>query len=194
MKSTLISLLLVLPSALLLAQAEQFCARVELRGAASFSSAQVTGNSGLYYKTHTVECTPSCGYFATSKIEVLFDLQYAYSSTENGLSGEPGTVTREHQLGFAAGLAYNYPVSPLFTPFVGTKVGLSWDRLMFDGGYDSGWGRRRISFPDVVLGCRVFVSREWALLVFAEYTKTAPLLHWDRDETIKLGFGFSVFI
>jgi hypothetical protein len=194
MKSTLISLLLILPSASTLSQPEKFPSSIELRGAVSFTFTQWTDNPGFYYKTHTLEFTPSCGYFLIDEIELLLDLQYAYSSTQNGFAGEADMETREHQLGLAVGVAYNYRVSPLFTPFLGTKIGLSWDRQKFGNIPDRGWGRRQISFPDIILGGRMFVSRDWAILVFAEYSKTAPLLHWDKDETVKIGFGFSVFI
>jgi hypothetical protein len=198
-----IALLVLLPG-LLVAQDERVPPKFELQGTASFRLSNLSSPSPYigtrsWSKTPPLPLTPSCGYFVTKDVELLIDLRYAYSRNDDWWNEGPIVQQSRHQLGFGVGVAYNHQVTSFFVPYLAAKVGLSWTRMIQEWGYDSGWGRRRISFPDFVLGGRLFFSTEWAGLVFMEYTRTVPWadiswVEWDEYETIVFGIGFSVFI
>jgi hypothetical protein len=173
---------------------------IELQGAVSFNNSISTnivspvGLTGGYFKTQTLALRPSCGYFVTSAIECLLDLRYSFSFSEISYLGKSGPTIRHYECGLSVGVAYNYEVNEFFTPFVAAKIGVSWDRDLYDDMYDEGWGSKAVAFPDVIVGGRLFFSRQWALLLFGEYSKTAPIPNWEKNEALALGIGFAVFI
>ena len=177
----------------------------ELQGTASYQFEERSGTLPDFgalnmSKTHTVMVTPTCGYFVCDNIEVLLHLRYTYERNENRFEGYQLSQETRHQLGLGIGAAYNYRVNSFLEPYVAIEVGLSWSKMILDLGYDSGWGRRQVVFPDITLGARLLLTPQWAGLLFVEYARTPPFLdysywrQWDEYETTVVGVGFSVFL
>jgi hypothetical protein len=196
-------LMAVLPG-FLAAQERAVHPKWELQGTASYQSTERSGPIPQYgvqswSKSHSATLTPTCGYFVTENVELLAALQYSYELYEDHFQGYQPNWNTRHQVGFSVGVAYNYQLTTLFEPYLAAKVGLSWSRVVADWGYDTGWRRRQVTFPDVVLGGRLLFSPQWAGLIFIEYRRTRPVLdtyygEWDQYETMVVGIGFSVFI
>jgi hypothetical protein len=200
MKSRIVAILLIFVPTFVGAQGHHASGLFELQGSVSFNNSILSserspiGTGGEFLKTQTLALTPSCGYFLTSEIECLVDLRYAFTFTQYSDPRTHFGTIRHHALGLSVGVAYNYQVNEFFTPFVGAKIGISWDRDPLDDELDTGWGNRALIFPDLILGGRLFVTKEWAVLLFGEYVKTAPMPSWEKNESLVLGIGFSVFI
>lgn len=202
MKTILIVLLLPISLVSLEAQEEPPHHSVELLGTVSYnysytSATSVYGGPSVYVKGQSITLRPSCGYFLSSQFEILFDLQYSFSFTDHNLVGDFSAQDWNHHIGIALGASYNIQLNPFFAPFVGTKIGSRWSRTLLGNGFDTGWGKREIVFPDFVLGGRLFFADDWAIIMLVEYAKTAPygnLPPWDKNESVSFALGFSVFL
>jgi hypothetical protein len=149
--------------------------------------------------TQNLMVRPSIGYFLTSEVEFLLDVQYVlyYSHNDDQYASSKWW---NHRLGFSIGVSYNYSINPFITPFLGTRIGASWSRMHLESGVpeEMGWGKPEISFPDLFAGTRVFVSKDWAFVISIEYSTTKPYsnfpIYWDKNESTSVNFGFSVFL
>lgn len=147
-----------------------------------------------FYQRQSIVVQPSFGHFITSNIEVLGDIRYEYFTTEQNFGSS--YKTWGDRIGFAFGGSYNYRINQ-FMPFIAAKLGVSWSRVLIDIHVDSGWGIPEISFPDVIIGSRYFVSKDWAFVLSIEYVKTSPYSNmpvWNTYDRVLAGFGLSVFL
>jgi hypothetical protein len=144
-----------------------------------------------------VSFQPTGGYFLTKNIELLIDVQYMLSFTHDN-----SIKYWDHTLGFDIGASYNYQINPFLSIFLGSKIGLNWQReIMKEFVYsnDNGWSKRQISFPIFLLGGRFVVTKDWSILALVEYSKTdlySPIAQWTKNnnEDVSFGLGFSVFL
>jgi hypothetical protein len=149
--------------------------------------------------TQNLMFRPSIGYFLNDEIELLFDVQYNLLYERNNYGNELFKWW-SHRLGLSIGASYNYPINQIIIPFLGTRIGTSWSRMHSESGVpdDYGWGKPEISFPDLFIGTRFFVSKDWAVTVSIEYSKIVPYsnfpIYWDKNESTSVNFGFSVFL
>ncbi len=151
------------------------------------------------FNTQNLMVRPSLGCFLTDEIEFLFDIQYVLTYLHDDNGYEPYKWW-SHRLGFSIGASFNYPINSVITPFLGTRIRTSWSRMHSEGGVpeDQGWGKPEISFPDLFIGTRFFVSKDWAFVISIEYSLTKPYgnfpIYWDKNELTSVNFGFSVFL
>jgi hypothetical protein len=177
----------------------------ELLGSISYNNSTVgVASSGVYAMSQSLNSQnlmvrPSIGYFLIDEIEILFDVQYVLTYLHDDNGYDPFKWW-SHRLGFSIGASYNYPINQFITPFLGTRIGTSWSRMHSEAGVpeDYGWGKPEISFPDLFIGTRLFVSKDWAFVISIEYSKTKPYsnfpIYWDKNESTSVNFGFSVFL
>jgi hypothetical protein len=198
MKVRKIAILILFAPRLGVAQDSAWQPTWELAGTLSFQSSSASGRlngatTDFYLKEQVLTIQPTAGYFVTDNIEVLLAPQYSFSLTDDDFGGGPDRVLA-HQIGGVIGFSFNYRINPFFVPFVGLKAGASWSRVMFDPDYDSGWARRRIIFPDLIVGGRFFISNRWALVLATEYVKHTSQSRLDTSDLFSVGLGFSVFL
>jgi len=202
MKTLLIAILVPFVIGRINAQDSLVYPTVELRGTASLlygynTAPTMYSPAPAYQKTQTVSLTPTYGYFVTHEVEVLVDVQYSFQLLDESLFGGDASQSRTHGIGLAVGAAYNYRVNPFFTPFAGLKIGASWLRTIYRYPFysaDTGWGKRTLLFPDILVGGRLFLGRDWSLVLLAEFVKLNDNSPWDKSESVSLGFGFSVYL
>ena len=201
-----IVLLILICACRLMSQDQRSHLPFELLGSISYNNSTVGVASSPTYamsqnlNSQNLMVRPSIGYFLTDEVEFLFDLQYALSYQHNNYDRIVIYDWWSHRLGFSIGASYNYPINPFITPFLGTRIGFSWSRMHSEGGVpeDYGWGKPEISFPDLFIGTRFFVSKDWAFVISLEYSKIEPYsnfpIYWDKNESTSVNFGFSVFL
>jgi hypothetical protein len=165
----------------LMAQDQRSHLPFELLGSISYNNSTVgDASSDVYamsqnFNSQNLMVRPSIGYFLTNEIEFLFDVQYVLTYLQDDNGYDPSKWW-SHRLGLSIGASYNYTFNQFITPFLGTRIGTSWSRMHSEAGVpeDYGWGKPEISFPDLFIGTRFFVSKDWAFVISIEYSKTEP--------------------
>ncbi len=155
-----------------------------------------------YERNHIVSFQPAVGYFILPEIELEFELRYAFNIQSYNIKTALGDDFVEdnywdHTVGFAVGALYNQQITSNADIFLGGKIGLGWTRQGYNGySYDSGWKKRELSFPIIVVGSRLFISPDWAILLKAQYSFTTPYAGYDnlKYSMIAVGLGFAVYL
>ena len=132
-----------------------------------------------FYKELQFQIEPEIGYYVTSNIEILLDLNYTFDYVKNNVfTSYPNNSytkwiykTYNHRLGIFGGISYNYHINNTLLLFIGTKIGVSATRYILSNNepnfnileMDSGWKYAEITFPAFFCGTKIFLNPSWAL-------------------------------
>ena len=223
--STALFLILIVTAPTVNAQGILATGSFELGGTVGYSYSNYSGppeymqTFDLYNMRHEVQFRPSIGYFLSEEWELLGEPLFSFSSSNYNntvyISDALGTRLQEgvnsyqkYEVGILVGVSFHLGISEHVISFVGTSVGLSWqkDKYQFrtedvpDLEESSPWSEPTIVYPNLALGLKLFVTENWAFVTQADMTYKSlagpsinPFL-FDKQFQVSFGIGLAVYI